>query len=276
MSVPRAWLSFDFKGLPSIEPVYSNLIVEQVNDEYDGYERGSEGWQKEIWSRCSPGLHYSGQLPPRLEVRFRILCIFFPTSLSSRTTDHPYVDATDRQGVVFKLTSEHFDHVMGKGSASTVSFRLIQLECTIFEDGDHESIVGTVRAWTPIALERLTEADLRPTLRYLRLVILGSFFSMLSQPYLGHLMLLRPLDPPSRFSSAHLLSVFYTTLLVPPFVIFYLPSWLMARFGIRSGGAKRRWLGAAVWHMCDAVEQRLGAVLGWQSRTRQKTEYTVS
>jgi hypothetical protein len=79
--VPHAYLSFDFKGVPFLEPCYSNIIVEGVNDHYGpGKQSGSEGWRKEIWDRCSVGLDWQGgEMPPFLEVS---LALYSPRDMN--------------------------------------------------------------------------------------------------------------------------------------------------------------------------------------------------
>lgn len=83
--VPTAFLSFDMRGLPYLEPCFTSAIVEGVNDlgwsglggkEGEGEQltkeekEGNEGYRKWVWERCCPGLEFTGELPPRLEVSF--------------------------------------------------------------------------------------------------------------------------------------------------------------------------------------------------------------
>lgn len=72
--VPTAFLSFDMRGLPFVEPCFCNALVQGVND--GEWPKGGEGERREegevyrkwVWERCCPGLEYTGELPPRLEV----------------------------------------------------------------------------------------------------------------------------------------------------------------------------------------------------------------
>lgn len=133
---------------------------------------------------------------------------------------------------------------------------MIEVGCNIFAEGDHEKLLGTIKAWTPIAREEMTMSGLQPSTRYLRLALLGSFFSMLSQPFLGHLTLLRPSSPSNPFFSlANFSSLFYTTLLIPPFVVVYFPAWVRGKLGLGArksgGGWKRDWMGRVMWGVCN-------------------------
>ena len=81
--IPNAYLSFDFKGIPFFEPCYSNAIVEYKNDlggrvaaENEQESKNiieSEFYKRWLWTRCSPGLEYSRELPPVLEVSYILL-----------------------------------------------------------------------------------------------------------------------------------------------------------------------------------------------------------
>lgn len=75
--VPTAFLSFDMRGLPYLEPCFTSAIVEGVNDlGWEGLTKeekeGNEGYRKWVWERCCPGLEFTGELPPRLEVSSRV------------------------------------------------------------------------------------------------------------------------------------------------------------------------------------------------------------
>lgn len=80
------------------------------------------------------------------------------------------------------------------------SGQFIPVECNIFAEGDQEKSKGTLSAYISIIAPERRRSGLQPTTRYLRLVLLGAFFSsphILSQPYIGHLVLLRPYEPSS-------------------------------------------------------------------------------
>jgi hypothetical protein len=92
--VPEAFLSFDVKGIPFLEPCYCNSVVQGFNDrnpsEQDISEKGkevegreSEEYKRWIWSKCSSGAEYEGMMPHPLEVS-----LSFPTSaMRCRSTD---------------------------------------------------------------------------------------------------------------------------------------------------------------------------------------------
>lgn len=70
--------------------------------------------------------------------------------------------------------------------------------------------------------------------------MLGAFFNTLSQPYLGHLILLRPYDPKSL--TKRIGRTLFSLLLLPSFLLFHLPGTFMNKMGITAG----RGLGASV------------------------------
>lgn len=67
------------------------------------------------------------------------------------------------QGVVYKFTTESFDQLI---SNQSTTYRLVEVDCDIFETGDGDIIVGSVRATTSIPYAENTAAGLRPTARY--------------------------------------------------------------------------------------------------------------
>lgn len=70
VQVPSAYLSFDHRGIPYLEPCYTSAIISGVNDdEFNSFPTSSIEYAESIWSRCCPGMEFSGQLPPLLEVR---------------------------------------------------------------------------------------------------------------------------------------------------------------------------------------------------------------
>lgn len=83
---------------------------------------------------------------------------------------------------------------------------------------------------SPCALHGCSELIEAKNHRYLRLILLGAFFSTCSQPYLGHLTLLRPYSPSTL--PKKLTSYLFTLLLVPSFLLVHLPSRLL---GLRWG-----------------------------------------
>ena len=91
--------------------------------------------------------------------------------------------------------------------------------------------------------------------RYLRLVLIGSFFSTLSQPFLGHLVLLRNHDPTTESLSRRLLGTLYTILLLPPFLLFHLPSILAKRLGMKLTGRRRALVANLVYALSQRVER---------------------
>jgi hypothetical protein len=86
--------------------------------------------------------------------------------------------------------------------------------------------------------------NLQPTTKYLRLVLIGAFFSTLSQPYLGHLTLLRPYAPTSL--RQRLAGLVMTTLLMPPFLVGVIGSWI---------GQDWKGQGVRVWEWSGHLER---------------------
>lgn len=79
--IPTAFLSFDFAGIPFVEPCYTSAIVRGVNDGgwSEGLGESERAWggvevrdrveyRRWVWERACPGLEFGGELPPALEV----------------------------------------------------------------------------------------------------------------------------------------------------------------------------------------------------------------
>lgn len=181
-----------------------------------------------------------------------------------------------------KLSPEHFEQVVSPISSSSTAprssaattYELREVECIVFEQGDHDNVTGKLVGSVPIVVDpRYTAPNLMPTLRYalatvhsvvaanrltcsyLRLVLIGSFFSTLSQPFLGHLVLLRNHDPTTESFSRRLLSKFYTILLLPPFLLYHLPTILAKRLGMRLAGRRRALVANFVYALSQRVER---------------------
>ena len=154
--VPSAFLSFDFAGIPFVEPCYTSAIVRGVNDrassaEPGGSERGEEGveYRRWVWERCCPGLEFTGELPPALEVR--------PLS-SGRICGQERADSS--QGVAYDLSSTHVAQVVASSEP------LLPVDCTIFSNGDASISLGTLVAHTLVAPPEFRKKLLQPTARY--------------------------------------------------------------------------------------------------------------
>lgn len=93
--VPKAFLAFDVKGTPFLEPCYANCVVQGYNDtirsdvtgrsaerekqpdeDESASLRASEAYKRSIWARCCTGADYEGSLPHPLEVSIHgtVLC----------------------------------------------------------------------------------------------------------------------------------------------------------------------------------------------------------
>jgi hypothetical protein len=71
---PDAFLAFSLPGIPFLEPAYATALVKGYNDagEWEGVDkdgRGGEAYRRWVWERCCPGMDYTGEVPPSLEVR---------------------------------------------------------------------------------------------------------------------------------------------------------------------------------------------------------------
>lgn len=90
------------------------------------------------------------------------------------------------------------------------------------------------------------------------MVLLGAFFSthILSQPYIGHLVLLRPYEPKTMLKK--LGSKLFTLSLLPSFFLHYLFSSNKTRFGLRIGNFMRE----IVWRGNNFAELIFRPILG--------------
>ncbi|SCV74084.1 BQ2448_6516 [Microbotryum intermedium] len=232
--VPSAFLSFDVQGIPFSSPACTNAIIQGVNDVgwtvklsksrpirsnmTSAEKEKDEEYREWIWRRCCPGLDYTGLLPPRLEgvafelteADFRSIVLDFsqPTSSSSSAKTH-------------KDTSR-----------SEAAWPSIPIECQTFTPGDSSKTTGILTAYIPIAPLTITRRpNLQPSNEYVRLVILGAFGSLLSQPYLGHLVLLRPYLPMATIGK-RIGRFMINLVMIPPFLCVHMPLYIMG-FGFR-------------------------------------------
>lgn len=100
--VPSAFLSFDVKGIPFLEPCYANCIVQGYNDHGEwersvekqgekGHANGeadvrkSEVYKEWVWSRCCTSAEYEGDLPHPLEVSY-LSSLLLPGTYSKLST----------------------------------------------------------------------------------------------------------------------------------------------------------------------------------------------
>ncbi|GAA6014854.1 hypothetical protein JCM11491_002138 [Sporobolomyces phaffii] len=262
--VPSAFLSFDIKGVPFLEPCFANCIVQGYNDriESNSSDDRSDAYKRWVWERCATGAEYEGNLPHALE------------------------------GVVYEMTSSEFDVLLGRLLSASPATRhsLVSVEFTPFVNGDPDAAPrpdpsrGENRAELVVfdSVGFPSSGPLQPTQQYLALILRGAFFTgPLSRTYLAHLFLLRPYDPTRTFAN-RVLAVVARVVLVPEFVLVYLParvfaaaasSWSRARragarrdslSGARGGGggwfASRRWSPAA--GLLEGIERVVARVTG--------------
>ena len=203
-----------------------------------GSERESDVYKRWVWARCSPGVDFAGSLPRELEVRSFLLLPFVGLEYTLMTNVP--------QGVAYELAEDDFETVVGRAlkllpSVPTV---LAPVRASRFELGDLSRSLGEVQADVLVARPETPSAGLQPSRECVRLplddalertvlmcliarsyhmlILRGAFLNVLSQPYLAQLTILRPMDlsPPAKAHTARL----YRLLLVPSFILFYLPS----------------------------------------------------
>ncbi|GAA5900032.1 hypothetical protein JCM8208_005571 [Rhodotorula glutinis] len=206
VQVHDAYLSFDVPGVPFLEPAHANVLLRGYNDNGEwssnlerekGQGRESEAYKRWVWARCSPGVDFAGSLPRELE------------------------------GVAYELAEDDVETVVDRALKflPTVPTVLAPVRASRFELGDLTRSLGDVSADIIVAQPETPSAGLQPSRDYHMLILRGAFLNVLSQPYLAQLTILRPMDlsPPAKALTARL----YRLLLVPSFVLFYLPSRLL-------------------------------------------------
>ncbi|GAA5936597.1 hypothetical protein JCM3775_000143 [Rhodotorula graminis] len=204
VQVHDAFLSFDVPGVPFLEPAHANVLVKGFNDDGEwssktdgekGLDREGEAYKRWVWARCSPGVDFAGSLPRELE------------------------------GVAYELAEDDVETVVSRALKflpSSVPTVLVPVRASRFELGDVTRSLGEVSADIIVAQPETPTAGLQPSRDYHMLILRGAFLNVLSQPYLAQLTILRPMDlsPPAKARTARL----YRLLLVPSFLLFYLPS----------------------------------------------------
>lgn len=154
--IPLVYLTFNFRGIAELEPVYSNATIRVPGHagRLDRAGETDEEARERVWRLSCPGLDYTGDLPPCLEVRH---------SPSPST-----VLTTLVQGVAFRLTQEHFDFVMSPGSTPLSDSPVVmhQVDCDIFNL--EERVTGTLQGWLPVVVDPryLTATGVQPSLRF--------------------------------------------------------------------------------------------------------------
>ncbi|KAM0788079.1 hypothetical protein ACM66B_001249 [Microbotryomycetes sp. NB124-2] len=228
--IKDAWLGFTCKGVPYVEPCLANAIVKGVNDEgarhlseYDAKDDDRKRW---VWERCCPGLDFTGLMPPSLE------------------------------GVAYKLTLPEFENVKQSMSNGT---KLVKVKAVMFSSiTEKES--QEIDAYLPVLSNRVSEPGFQPTLRYLRLVLLGAHFSSLSQPFLGHLSLIRPFKPDLTRRKL-VASWIITTLMLPRYLFVHLPLTCLSRLSPRA-----RWVDSGARVVSSLAERLEASVIRFVER----------
>jgi hypothetical protein len=144
VQVPSAFLSFDYRGVPFVEPCYTSAIVKGVNDQ--GWKQGLDAqaialdgvegprYRQYVWDRCCPGLDFTGDLPPVLEV----------SSQDARVNVN-YTDRIHAQGVAYELSEAHWTALTSDPSLAP----LLPVQCYSFASGDPTGKTGTLIAHLP-------------------------------------------------------------------------------------------------------------------------------
>ncbi|KDE05947.1 hypothetical protein MVLG_03633 [Microbotryum lychnidis-dioicae p1A1 Lamole] len=239
--VPSAFLAFDVEGVPFSSPACTNAIVQGVNDigwtaksskphtvrsdMTNAEKEKDEDYREWIWRRCCPGLDCTGLLPPRLEgVAFELT----EADFRSIVLDFSSPTSSSLSGNLHKDTAR-----------SEAAWPAIPIECQPFTPGDSTKTAGTLTAYIPTAPLSITRRpNLQPSNEYVRLVILGAFGSLLSQPYLGHLVLLRPYLPTATIGKR--IGRFVVNLImIPPFLCIHMPLYAMG-YGMRTSAVARK------------------------------------
>ncbi|GAA5896306.1 uncharacterized protein JCM6883_006865 [Sporobolomyces salmoneus] len=255
--VPKAFLAFNVKGIPFLEPCYANCVVRGFNDRRDRYEDSStkggeegeedggesEEYKRWIWNECSTGADYEGNLPHPLE------------------------------GMVFELVLPEFDVLLRRllEASPPMPYSLVPVHYTPFVNGDSDEPTSTSeknRAEIVVfdSSLRPTERHLQPTQQYLAMILRGAFFTgPLTRTYLSHLTLLRPYDPTSS-RSKRLMRRLVQLILLPQFLIFWIPSKVIPGFGLwnRVVGEKvcRGW---GVLEGLERMYERWTGKSGWRN-----------
>ncbi|GAA6002095.1 hypothetical protein JCM10207_003070 [Rhodosporidiobolus poonsookiae] len=201
VTVRDAFLAFDVPGVPFLEPVYANALLKGLNDagewqsttEKDG-GRDGEAYKRWVWERVCPGMTFEGSLPPNLE------------------------------GMAYELPEADFEAVLKAARAASPNLpsSLYPVCAVKFANGDPSKPLGEISAEL-LALEpSVRPAGLQPSPQYLGLVLRGAFLNALSRPYVAYLTLIRPyvVSTPEKKRVRTL----FRLLLLPSFILFYLPS----------------------------------------------------
>ncbi|GAA5985840.1 hypothetical protein JCM5350_006911 [Sporobolomyces pararoseus] len=253
--VPKAFLSFDIKGIPFLEPCYANCIVQNFNDrgaretdatekslsEQKGDERESESYKRWIWSKCSTGADYEGSLPHPLE------------------------------GMMYELVTPEFDILLKRllQASPSAPHSLTSVEYVPFVNGDSDKPTSTSkenRAEIVVFDSSSPGQHLQPTQQHLALILRGAFFTgPLTRTYLSHLFLLRPYDPSTSLSK-RLMRRLVQLILLPQFLIFWVPSKLIP--GLNSWNrvvGERICRGWGVLEKLERVYERWTGKSGWRN-----------
>ncbi|KAK4047601.1 hypothetical protein OIO90_006142 [Microbotryomycetes sp. JL221] len=155
-------------------------------------------------------LHFNGESPPSLEVNV----------ISHYSERNPRVNLTllHIQGVAYELSQDEFNSIKQlqiRNNNDNQNKQWIQLKAKRID-----SISGLEFQEVAINMFVLnstlnSQPRLQPTQRYLRAILIGSHLSSLSQPFLGHLSLLRHFKPNFK---KRLMSLIVTTIMLPRFL----------------------------------------------------------
>ncbi|GAA5875848.1 hypothetical protein JCM16303_004020 [Sporobolomyces ruberrimus] len=261
--VPAAFLSFDIKGIPFLEPCYANCIVQGYNDhgewEYSVEKQGEKGhangeadvrksevYKEWVWSRCCTSAEYEGDLPHPLE------------------------------GMLYELGHEDFHLVLDRllAASPNAPHSLVPVDCERFVNGDPELtpppnaptrgeliVFHSSKSTSPRSIERM-----QPTQQYLALILRGAFFTgPLTRTYLSHLFLLQPYNPTSSVSK-RFMRLLVRLILLPQFVVFWIPSKVIPGLGWWNNVVGERVCrGWGVLNGLERVYERLTGQSGWRN-----------
>ncbi|GAA95785.1 uncharacterized protein L969DRAFT_24205 [Mixia osmundae IAM 14324] len=209
--VQQTFLSFDYRGFPYVTPAQPTCIVQGQNDgpwcELDVEQKQDQiAYIRYLHERCIPGVPFDGRSETFKEL----------------------------EGVAYALSEPELERVL----AAYPAYRPLQVSFRTFTDGDLSTLTAeSHKAVILAAKEQYRAPRLQPSLQVFFVSMRSALLLPLSQPYLGHLICLKPYAIPPDYHHTsqrwqwrrrRLGIALFKLTFVPLFLFFHLPVYLFS------------------------------------------------